>query len=136
MTPLKSIFLLAALPISFVATPIMAVDSVGQMEAQTCSSAAKTIKATGSFIRVRGYCSTLTIIGDGNMVMLDRAGSIIVNGTGNRVSYKDLNAPVRKGGKMVHPRVSAKGIGNLVEWTMGKELTLADISGGDSDDEE
>ncbi len=135
MTRLPKTVLIAALPFILIASPSIGGDSVGQMEAQTCSGSAKTINATGSYIRVRGYCRTLTINGDGNMVMLDRAGSIAVNGTGNQVSYKDLNPAAKKGGKMWHPKVAANGIGNLVNWTKGKELTVNDIGEASSDDE-
>jgi hypothetical protein len=134
MKKLIPLSLFTALPLAFAAVPSVAGDSVGQMEAQTCSGAAKTINATGSYIRVRGYCSTLTVNGDGNMVMLDRAGSITVNGAGNQVSYKDLNPPAKKGGKMWHPKIAAKGMGNLVNWSQGKEIGLGDASGESDDD--
>ncbi len=106
---------------AFVLASGVAAQSTGTVTQETCDSDAHEVSGIGNVVRITGYCKTLAVSGTGNKIVVDRAGSIKVNGTGNLVQYIKLNPNPKNPKKPLHPGQSSKGIGNLISWTKGVE---------------
>ncbi len=111
----------AALVAAFFAGSAVNAQSTGSVKQETCDSDAHEVSGIGNVVRITGFCKTLAVSGTGNKVVVDRAGSIQVRGTGNMVQYIKLNPNPKNPKKMLHPGQASKGIGNLISWTKGVE---------------
>jgi Protein of unknown function (DUF3060) len=106
--------------VAVVTTPALAqLPGVGEAATLSCDGGPKVVRGTGNAFRVIGYCSVLTVNGIGNSVVVDRAGSILVKGTGNLVDYINLNPNPKNPKKPLPPKQSVSGTGNLISWTKG-----------------
>jgi hypothetical protein len=113
----------AVFALSFaVAVPLFAQDrdGTGNVGTSKCDGGPREISGEGNQIRVTGYCSVLTVSGTGNVVTVDRAGVIEVEGTGNLVQYIQMN-PGRKKNTKVRPAQRISGTGNVVQWNKSAE---------------
>ncbi|QIM17185.1 DUF3060 domain-containing protein [Leucobacter insecticola] len=84
---------------------------------EDCASGSVSIGSSGEVVQIQGSCASVTVSGDGSVVLADDVDSLTVSGTGAVVITKKLGA------------VTASGIGNVVSWTNGSP-TISDSGTG------
>jgi Protein of unknown function (DUF3060) len=96
---------------------------LGNVVDKKCVNGVVTVKGSGNFITVAGYCPKVVVGGNGNVLRIDRAGTITIGGMGNFVEYRYLNPSSKNPNQKVHPTKIGSGTGNSVSWTKGAEFT-------------
>ncbi len=95
----------------------------GNVVDKKCVNGIVTVRGSGNLTTVQGYCPTVIMGGNGNVLRIDRVGKIEMSGTGNFLEYRFLNPGAKSTSPKIHPSKIGGGTGNSVAWTKGGPFT-------------
>ncbi|WP_165789198.1 DUF3060 domain-containing protein [Chryseobacterium shigense] len=85
------------------------IDGVGHNQSFSSDGGNATVSGVNNVVTIKGFAAKLEVSGSGNTIYVDKVTRVVLEGTTNKVFYKE--SPTKTG----KPNTSITGVGNSVQ---------------------